>query len=175
MCEPNLLGVLTNRLFQIAFVVSDLEAAEDTWGKLGGSGFSSPEGHLAQTVTETFRDQPTGPSALSVRLGMLGKLQLELVQFESGESSYGDFVARHGTGLHHLGFLAESVDEFHRLEHQLRAAGVASVQAGQAADGTLYTYFDADALLGCYLMLVYPGHRLSAFYQRVALVTDRVD
>jgi hypothetical protein len=68
--------------------------------------------------------------------------------------------------MHHLGFLADSVDEFHELESALTAAGMSIVQAGQAEDGTLYSYADADKLSGCYLRMVLPGARLGAFYTR---------
>jgi hypothetical protein len=169
MPELNGLSVLASRLYQIAFVVSDLSAAETAARQLGARGFQNPQGQLAATLRETFRDQPSGPSALSVRLGYLGQLQIELVEFESGESSYGDFVVRHATGMHHLGFLAHTVDEFHELEGALAAAGMPIVQAGQADDGTLYSYADAERVFGCYLMLVCPGSRLEAFFARTQL------
>jgi hypothetical protein len=166
MTEQNLAAILAQRLFQLAFVVDDLSAAEAAARRLGAGSFLSPEGQLA-AGEESFLGRPSGPSVLKVGLAYLGDLQLELVKFESGESTYGDFVPRHGTGLHHLGLRADSHDEFLRLQDALTALGFPVAPAGQVEDGTLYTYFDADAVFGCYLMLVFPGTKLADFYSRV--------
>ncbi len=152
--------------FQVSFVVRDLEAAKAASRLLGAGEFAALEG-LGE-VTETYRGAPSGPSVLAAAIGQFSDLQLELVEFTSGESTYGEFVQRHGTGLHHVGFRVESPQEFERLESELAAEGMPVRQEGRASDGTRYSYLDAEDTLGCYVMLVYPGEKLQAFYDRLA-------
>jgi hypothetical protein len=154
------------RPFQVSFVVSDLVAAKAAGRLLGTGEFLALEG-LGE-VNETYRGAPSGPSVLAVAIAQLGDLQLELVQFTSGESTISEFVSRHGTGLHHIGFKVDSEEEFDRLEPELGARGMPVRQSGRASDGTRYSYLDAEDTLGCYVLIVYPGEKLSAFYQRLS-------
>lgn len=151
--------------FQLSFVVRDLDLAKAAAATLGIGEFLTLEG-LGE-VTETYRGAPSGPSELAVAIGQLADVQIELVQFTSGESTIGEFVKRHGTGLHHVGFRMGSPAELDETQMKLQARGMDVIQAGRATDGTLYSYLDAEDELGCYVMLVYPGEKLRAFYDRL--------
>jgi methylmalonyl-CoA/ethylmalonyl-CoA epimerase len=130
--------------FQQAFVVADLEPAQQACvATLGCSTFVTlPPSPLPYT----YRGKEA-ECALTIGFARSGDVQIELIQPVSGEGLHVEFLATHGPGAHHLGFMVD------RLDDEVVAAGLEPVMAGRF--GTLrFVYLDTWAELGTYVELV---------------------
>jgi methylmalonyl-CoA/ethylmalonyl-CoA epimerase len=135
---------------QIGILVPDLdEALERYEGSWGGGPWRIYTYGPGRIPWLTYRGEP---GAYELRLAIsAGKPQIELVEPLAGPSIYEEFLARGGTGLHHLGFWVESLEE---SIASFQAAGYAQIQAGGGygldGDGG-YSYFDTERDFGVIL------------------------
>jgi catechol 2,3-dioxygenase-like lactoylglutathione lyase family enzyme len=149
-------AMLGGRLFQIAMVVSDLDAAlrrsADVFGVVSPwrCYVFGPNGQ------HVYHGRPT---SFSVRLALNdAKPQMELIQPLEGDSIHRDWLAEHGEGLHHIGFIVASVSQ---ATAAMAALGVSPIQSGTGfgargdGDGA-YAYFDAVESLGVIVEAVEP-------------------
>jgi hypothetical protein len=144
---------------QIGVVVRDLDEAMARYTSDFGLGPWS-----VFTVTEkdcpggmTFRGKKQ-PHSFRAALATIGGISYELLQPLDGESTYWEFLEKHGEGVHHLGFLVESVDE---TTSTMQALGYSLIQSGHGLgndDDGAYAYYETDTALGCiYEALEVPG------------------
>ena len=131
-------------IVQNAYLVRDLEAAAAHWSaKLGIGPF-----YLLEHVTYGavfFRSAPLNLD-MSVAIAQWGETQIELiVQHDSSDSIYSEFMAHHGEGLQHVGVMTASLDD--HLE-ALRPLGIEAVQWGATAGGMRFAYINTDAHAG---------------------------
>ncbi len=88
---------------QIGIVVKDVDKVIESWGKLFGIG--------PWTTREMETTDRAGRKAKTkLAFAEIGPLQIELIQSVEGKTFYGDFLERHGEGIHHLGVRVEDVD-----------------------------------------------------------------
>ncbi len=146
-------------VFQIAFVVRDLDAALERYTRvLGGAPwriFTFSAGIHREAV---YRG---GPTDFSVRLALNGTSpQYELIEPVSGAGVHGAWLDERGEGFHHVGVIVESVAA---TVERMAAAGYETIQTGSGfgagADGT-YAYFDTAADLGFLVEAVEPPERM---------------
>jgi hypothetical protein len=98
--------------------------------------------------------------------GQWGPLMLELVEDHSvGPSPIRDVYAPGETGLHHLAFFVDLVDEALKW---LLASGLELAMSARTAAGTEFHFVDARATHGHMLELYAPSERVRAFYAKVA-------
>ncbi|MFN8036902.1 MAG: VOC family protein [Acidimicrobiia bacterium] len=142
-----LLGRVGAGFFQQAYVVADLEAAQDAFrSALGCARFNNLP---ATPLPYRYRGRAV-ECALALAFGRSGDVQIELIQPVSGEGTHVDFLAARGPGAHHLGFLVDDVEA--ELEAS-RAGGVDELMSGQF--GSLrFAYLDTVDLLGVFVELV---------------------
>jgi hypothetical protein len=94
---------------QLGYVVDDAEAAMAHWSRHLGVG---PFYFLPSPALQglTYRGQPSA-ARIAVALAFSGALQIELIQTLDDEPTpYRDFLAGHGTGLHHVARFVEDYD-----------------------------------------------------------------
>jgi catechol 2,3-dioxygenase-like lactoylglutathione lyase family enzyme len=137
----DVLAGLAPNLFQVAYVVRDVEAAEQWFQRiLGVPSFFRMEnvevGHGC-----SYRGQPAD-YASHLSLGYLGDVQIELIEPVRGQSPYTEFLAGKGPGLHHLAFL---VPDFEATVAFLGEGGLELVAGGQLGPGSQFAYFDCEA------------------------------
>ncbi|MBA7689107.1 hypothetical protein ES703_97602 [subsurface metagenome] len=72
-----------------------------------------------------------------------GDIEIELVQPLSGESSFRDFVGRHGQGIHHIEFKVENIDKTTRL---MNKAGFMTLMSGKGERGYFAYYETVEPL-----------------------------
>jgi methylmalonyl-CoA/ethylmalonyl-CoA epimerase len=150
---PQLSG---RRPFQIAVVVRDLDEAVarvqrmfgiDDWVRVVNGPQNLHGLH--------YRMQP---AEYSMRLALAGSdPQVELLQPLEGPSIFAEWLERRGEGLHHLGYLVDSVDE---TIAEMTAAGYVCLQHGYGfgRDGSgAFAYFDTEAELGYIVEAIEPG------------------
>ncbi len=135
---------------QIGIVVPDLEAAleryDGLWGGGPWRGFTYGAGFIPEV---RYRGEP-GSYTMRIALNQLTP-QIELIQPLDGPSIYHEFLERGSTGLHHLGFWVDSIDE---SLASMAAAGYECTQSGCGygldGDGG-YAYFDTERDFGVIL------------------------
>ena len=146
-------------IFQIAFVVRDLEQALERYSAaLGAAPWRCwTFGAEDHDYTE-YRGRQT---SFSTRLALNHSFpQLELIQPLMGPSAHQDWLERRGEGPHHVGIVVDSVLE---TIAQMARAGYPVVQSGAGIgpqrDGA-WAYFDTTDALGLMLEAVEPPTRM---------------
>jgi len=143
----SLLGRIGDGLFQQAFVVGDLDAAEESMrSAIGCTEFVNlPASDLEYDLRgECVR------AALAIGFARSGNVQLELIQPVRGPGLHAEFLAENGPGAHHLGFL---VDDLHSLVALADDAGFPKLMG--ARFGSLeFCYLDTWDAIGLYTELV---------------------
>jgi methylmalonyl-CoA/ethylmalonyl-CoA epimerase len=83
---------------------------------------------------------------LDFAFGSLGGLEIELIQWISGDTPHRDFVQSGREGMHHLRF---RVDDLQQWTAKLATAGYEPVWAAQITDTIGFAYFEraGDSLL----------------------------
>jgi 4-hydroxyphenylpyruvate dioxygenase-like putative hemolysin len=100
-----------------------------------------------------------------VALGQLGSLQIELIVPGPAPSTYQEFLARGGQGLHHYGYLT---DDFDAARTNAMACGMTAVTEG-GSQLTRFSYLEAhDAPAGTVVELVEATPAMTAFVATVA-------
>jgi hypothetical protein len=147
------------RLFQIAFVVRDLDSAlERHTTVLGGAPWRIFTFSAAVHELATYRGRPTD---FSVRLALnSASPQVELIEPQRGPGAHQDWLEERGEGFHHVGVIVDSVDS---TLARMAAAGYEAIQTGSgfgaAGDGR-YAYFDTVRDLGYLVEAVEPPERM---------------
>jgi methylmalonyl-CoA/ethylmalonyl-CoA epimerase len=137
-------------LFQVAIVVRDIEAAmKVVTGTLGAGEFRM----VSSKTRKVYRGKRIRPQHL-IAIADFGPLSIELIQPVTGESVYTEFLAKHGEGVHHLGFNMKSAADYTTALAHLAAHGFPSVQSGRRPDLS-YDYVDTERALGTYVELVW--------------------
>lgn len=151
----------TGPIVQVAWVVDDIAAAEKLWATAFGIG---PWTRLSDIhfdpETCTLRGEPADFTA-HISLAYSGDLQLELIQPVRGASIYTEFLSAHGSGLHHVCFEVDDMDE---AVASARASGLDVLQRGTMADGAMeFAYLDGSAAGAPYIELARIGPDMRAF------------
>jgi hypothetical protein len=142
-----LLGSIGEGLFQQAFVVDDLAAAEGAMrASLGCGAFVDLP---ATDLDYELRGEQVS-CAIALGFARSGNMQIELLQPVRGEGLHVEFLASNGPGLHHLGFL---VDDLDAVVAEGEATGFPKLMGSQF--GSLrFAYLDTFDVLGVYVELV---------------------
>ena len=162
MCDPrvelNEIAVpLAAHPFQIGIVVADVDEALPRYAAI----FGEQDWLIVENGPQNMHGLHVRgePAEFSMRLALVGAdPQLELLQPLEGPGILGEWLERRGEGLHHLGYLVESIDE---TIERMRAAGFACVQHGYGfgADGSGgFAYFDTEAALGYLVEAIEPAN-----------------
>jgi catechol 2,3-dioxygenase-like lactoylglutathione lyase family enzyme len=152
-------ALVGGEVFQIAFVVRDLESALARYTRiLGGAPWRIFTFSAAIHREAAYRG---GPTDFSARLALNGTSpQYELIEPAAGPGVHGDWLAGRGEGFHHVGVIVESVDA---TVERMAAAGYEAIQTGRgfgaSGDGA-YAYFDTASDLGFLVEAVEPPERM---------------
>ncbi len=144
--EP-LFGRITPGLFQQAWVVADLAAAEKSMREsLGCSEFVELP---AADLNYDLRGESV-TAALAIGFARSGNSQVELIQPVRGASLHAEFLASNGPGLHHAGYLVDDIDEIVALAQQCGCARL----MGSTFGSLRFCYIDTYDEVGLYAELV---------------------
>jgi catechol 2,3-dioxygenase-like lactoylglutathione lyase family enzyme len=142
-----LLEEIGGGLFQQAYVVADLAAAQDAMrATLGCNDFVNLP---ADDLDYDLRGQRVS-CALALGFARSGNMQIELLQPLRGQGLHVEFLAANGPGLHHLGFLVDDLDAVVALGAKSGFANVMGSQFGSLR----FCYLDTWDALGLYVELV---------------------
>lgn len=162
-------------VFQIAYVVEDLEAACLHWAKTLGVGpfyrFPLPLAFESVSVGGA-------PVALDadifkgVAVSYSGDMMIELIEAGSAPSPYREFLAAGRRGVHHVGTFATDYDQ------QLaaaKAAGIAVVFEGKLPLSR-FAYLDTDALFaGTMVEMIDPAQAMLDLFAEIKSAAKQWD
>ena len=136
-------------IFQMSWVVPDLEAAVKHWVETVGVGPFYIMPHIP-IPDLTYRGQPANVD-FSMALAQAGPLQVELVmQHNDVPSCYRDTVAKGETKLHHKAII---VPDYDATVAKYTRAGFAIAQAGRLGE-LRFCYIDTSPILGTMMEIV---------------------
>lgn len=133
-----------NKVLQVCVVVKDLQKSMETYWNVFGIGpwkiitFQPPALRNA-----TMRGKP---EAFTMKLGLaqIGNLQWELIQPLTGNSTYKEFLDKHGEGLHHV---AVDVGDYDQAIALMQKHGIGILMSGQMPADS-FAYMDTEKVLG---------------------------
>ena len=135
-----------NGFIQINLVVSDIETAAKKWAEL--LGIEVPEiriNHLEGNENYKYRGKPISCDLKVCNIEMNGFV-IELHEPAGGESSFQEFLDKHGNGVHHIGF--EVGDKRDEIIEELKAAGYDTDRTVGIYPGSSWTIVDSEDMLG---------------------------
>ncbi|MVU81431.1 VOC family protein [Nocardia sp. ET3-3] len=145
------MGIASGPVFQVAWVVTDLEAAEKEFGARYGveNWVRIPGIHFAPETCR-FRGAPAD-FTIDSSMGYAGGQQVELITPVTGESLYTEALAQGGPGLHHIAWVP---DDFDAAVAELRASGVEILQHGVFAEVGMESVYYSGGPLGSFVELL---------------------
>ncbi|MEX5713075.1 VOC family protein [Parafrankia sp. FMc6] len=147
---PTNIGALLGRIgasfFQTAWVVADIEVAKDAMRSTFGCG-TFAEFQMEQKWT--LRGQRV-TGGLALGYARTGNMQVELMQPLGGSTIQHEFLAAHGAGPHHYGFLVRDLAEAVAAAER---DGFPSAMSGRFGSVQV-SFLDTYAGLGVYLELI---------------------
>jgi len=156
-------GMGFGAIFQLGYVVADIDAALDHWVRTG----VGPWYVLDPLPIEHFsyRGGPSIVPEVTIALSYSGGMQVELIhQRDDAPTMYRDFLAATGGGLQHLGYLPAGYDA--SLAAAV-AAGWEQAHVGHAA-GTRFVYLDGGGHPGSVAELVDLDPTSRSFFGHIA-------
>ena len=142
--------MLPSSIYQIAYLVENIEDAAHQWARLTGAG-----PFVLFDPFEFIEPRYKGRACemnLGIALGFSGGLCIELIaQHDDQPSIYSDWQREKGLGLHHVAMLA---DDFPATLREQAAKGVDPLFTGGFGENTHLAYLDTRNSLGCYLEIV---------------------
>ena len=171
MSPVNGLGALLGAPVQVAYLVTDVEAAAHAWCRDFGAGPFFVRRHI-ELVDVMYRGRP-GTFDHSSAYGQWGSLMVELIiDHGRSESPIRDVYGPDETGLHHLAFV---VDDLHDVANSLVGHGYEIAMSARTVAGTEFHFVDTTATHGHMLELYERSDRLTNFYAKVAAAARHWD
>lgn len=154
-------------VFQVAYVVADIEAHIDHWTKIMGVGpfFRFP---VPRPIADLkVDDKPAAPDTdlfAGVALSYSGDTMIEIIQPGSAPSTYREFLDAGRQGVHHLGTFTDDYD------NQMAAARAAGIEV--ALEGVLplsrFAYLKTDHLgPGTIVEIIEPQPAMIALFEGI--------
>jgi hypothetical protein len=153
--------IATGPLFQVCWVVADLDAAEQEfthrygvarWLRINDVAFSADHCSVRGVPTDYV---------IHVSIAYAGDQQVELIQPVTGHNIYAEFLDAHGPGLHHVAYVVEDLPS--ALE-RARAAGADVVQQGGfGALGMDFAYVSSTHVGGFVELMQLSAHMRALF------------
>ena len=157
-------------IFQMSWVVTDLDAAMRRWHKTTGVGPFLVQRHI-KISKPRYRGQP-GLVDFSVAIAQSGGVQIELVeQHCDNPSCYRDSVPKGQEALHHVAILAEDYDA--ALASYLDQ-GFAEASGGFFGD-IRFSYMDTRSALGYMMEIVEAKEAIRRFFASIAKASETWD
>ena len=127
---------------QVAMIVRDLESSMLAYHRLHGWGPWSVYRYEPPRLRELrVRGEPADGITWIGAEAEVGSVWVELLQPLAGEAVFGEWLARHGEGVHHLGYWARTVEEAELIHDRLAAEGASELLSAWI-DDVQFFYMD---------------------------------
>ena len=140
-------------IVQVAIVCKDIEATSKRWANL--LGVAPPKITLTRPGREvkvTYRGR-SSDGRVKLAFIRMGQVVLELMEPLGGDTSWKEFLDKHGEGVQHIGF---QVTNLEKAAATLKSLGIAELHRGRYdSDNGTYVYFDSQPSLGVTVELLH--------------------
>jgi methylmalonyl-CoA/ethylmalonyl-CoA epimerase len=136
---------------QVCVVVKDIQKAMERYWNLGIGPWAIYTFQSPELTNTTFQGKPAKYS-MKLAIAMIGSVMWELIEPLEGPSSYKEFLAQKGEGLHHV-LLA--VDNYDQTITAFEQKGIGVLMKGDWK-GLTYAYLDTEKELGAILEIFKP-------------------
>ncbi|MDR2482484.1 MAG: VOC family protein [Treponema sp.] len=134
-----------NGFIQIALVVRNVEQAAKEWAELFKVPVPEIQDHSARNNPNVTYRGKTADYGMKMAVIKAGNWVVELSEPTGGDSTFQEFLDKHGQGVHHLGF--EAGDKRDGLVEELEGKGYQMRQIG-FYPGSSWTIVDSEDRLG---------------------------
>ncbi len=134
MSEQSLAELGLPPIDQVGFVVKDIDAAVARYDALFGP-FSRME---AEVPAAQYRGREAS-CTLKLAFGRSGDVEIELIQWVSGESPHREFIESQREGMQHLRFRVDDADQW--IE-KLAALGYQPIWYKRWSEDTIFAYLE---------------------------------
>jgi catechol 2,3-dioxygenase-like lactoylglutathione lyase family enzyme len=146
--------VNTNVITQVGFIVKNIEESKQKWAAFFGIPVPETVNAGDFEITQTqYRGKPAPDARCQMAFFDAGpNMQLELIQPNGEESTWQDFLDKHGEGIHHIAFHVKGTD---KILENCAQAGIECVQRGKYGDASgEYAYLDSEKDYKCIIELL---------------------
>lgn len=159
-----------NRIYQMAFIVDDLDAAMMRWTSMTGAGpwFVIP--HFA-FIDPVLRGKQAAPD-ISIALAYSGEVMIELIRCESAAPSVFTETPPAKGGLHHV---AQLTDDFDASIATFAKHGAPAVFTARFTPETRAAFVDTRSAIGCWTEVIEATPPLIGMQQFMRAQTDDWD
>ena len=149
MSEQTEPSVKLPKVSQLGYVVADIERACQYYESTLGIGPFCPPFEVDMSGA-MFRGKPV-QTKIKVAFVQSGDVQIELIQPVEGKNPYTEYLAKHGDGIHHLGF---TVADMEAMKAEFAAAGLQPVFYHDMVVME-FAYYDTSGIGGVMTELLY--------------------
>jgi len=149
MAEQPKPSIKLPKVSQLGYVVADIEKTCQYYESTLGIGPFCPPFEVDMSGA-TFRGRPV-QTKIKVAFVQWGDVQIELIQPVEGKNPYTEYLARHGDGIHHLGF---TVTDIGAAKAEFAAAGLQPIFHHDMVV-MQFAYYDTSAIGGVMSELLY--------------------
>jgi len=163
--------IMKPKIFQLAYVVADIDAAIGHWSKLMGVGPFFVV-RRPNYIEQTYKGVRTNPE-VSLAFAYSGECNIELIELHDDQPSvYRDFVEQHGYGLQHLGALSDDIEADTR---ELSERGALLAQSGLSAAGVETRFFDTGSPDGVMFELIAGSPQVVTNFEQMKMAATSWD
>jgi len=134
-----------NGFIQIALVVKDVERAAREWAELFNVPMPEIQDHSNRNNPDVTYRGKIGNYGMRMAVIKAGNWVVELSEPAGGDSTFQEFLDKHGEGVHHLGF--EVGEKRDAIVNELEGKGYKMRQIG-FYPGSSWTIVDSEDRLG---------------------------
>ena len=136
---------------QVGFVVRDLQQAITRYDPLFGPFTTMEPGPMPWT----YRGQEEEISELKLAFGKSGSLEIELIEWVSGNTPHKEFIDSGREGMHHLRFIVANLEQkvaaaepfgWHSIWQHRFGPGLAAAYLEHADEALLIEFFENHSL-----------------------------
>lgn len=122
---------------QIGFVVRDMDKAIALYDPL----FGPLRPVVFGDQVASYRGGPREEYELKYAFGQIGDLEIELIQWISGNTPHRDFIQQGREGMHHLRF---RIDDLEQWQAKLHGVGFETVWTDRISPTIAYAYLERE-------------------------------
>lgn len=138
--------IVPYEISQVAMVVSDLEASLEHYHRLHGWGpWRIYEYHEPRLRDVLVRGEPASLTWIGAECEV-GPVWVELLEPLQGMSVFGEWLERHGEGVHHVGYWAKTMEEAKRI-HDAQSETGAEELLSAWIDDVHFFYMDTRPVI----------------------------
>lgn len=147
MAKPGEPKIRILPLHQMGTAVKSVDKViENYWKMLGIGPWVYLRLYPPDVFNQTYHQKPADYKA-KCALAQVGGFELEIMESLEGKTTYGDFIARHGEGPHHLQYLVEDLKTLDEHVDIMAGLGFKSEMSARTGTNGGFNYIDATSRL----------------------------